>query len=146
MSLSNITSDSLRSLIKLTEKKDSLVSQISKIESEISAFLIGKPAPKKKSKVVPTKKAPQAKRTSKAPKSGKKEPAKRTSSKRGPRGGLGKKIVAALDAAGDEGVKVVDLAKKLKAKAGNLHVWFATTGKKNPAIKKAGKGQYKLEK
>jgi len=28
----------------------------------------------------------------------------------------------------------------------NLHVWFATTGKKNPAIKKVGKGHYKLAK
>jgi mannose-6-phosphate isomerase-like protein (cupin superfamily) len=32
----------------------------------------------------------------------------------------------------------------LKENVLNLHVWFATTGKKNPAIKKAGKGHYKL--
>jgi hypothetical protein len=45
---------------------------------------------------------------------------------------------------GDAGVKVADLAKTLKVKGTNLHVWFATTGKKNPGIKKAGKGHYKL--
>ena len=45
----------------------------------------------------------------------------------------------------DAGVKVTELANTLKAKAANLHVWFATTGK-TPAIKKAGKGHYKLVK
>jgi hypothetical protein len=134
MSLYNITSDSLRSLIKLTEKKDSILAEISNIEAEISSFLTGKPAPVKKSKTVPSKKTPKAKKV----------PAKSTSSKRGRRGGLGNKIVAALEAAGEDGVKVVDLAQKLKVKAGNLHVWFATTGKKNAAIKKVGKGQYRL--
>ena len=61
-----------------------------------------------------------------------------------PRGGLGAKVLKALESAGDAGVKVTELANALKVKAGNLHVWFATTGKKNPAIKKAGKGHYKL--
>jgi hypothetical protein len=149
MSISTFTSDTLRSLVKLTEKKDSLVSQISKIESEISSFLTGKPAPVKMAKAVPTKKAPKTKKAAvatKAPKASKKAPAKVASAKRGPKGGLGKKVVAALEAAGEDGVKVVDLAKKLKVKLVNLHVWFATTGKKNPAIKKVGKGHYKLEK
>lgn len=151
MSISTFTSASLRSLVKLTDKKDSLLAQISKIESELSSFLIGKPALVKKGKGRPAKKvsavkkAPKEKKAAKAPKANKKV-VKSAPSKRGPRGGLGKKIVSALEAAGDEGVKVVDLAKKLKAKAGNLHVWFATTAKKNLAIKKVGKGHYKLEK
>ena len=29
---------------------------------------------------------------------------------------------------------------QMEVKGTNLHVWFATTGKKNPAIKKAGQG------
>jgi len=44
----------------------------------------------------------------------------------------------------DGGVKVADLAKNLKVKGNHLHVWFATTGKKNPAIKKVEKGYYNL--
>lgn len=28
----------------------------------------------------------------------------------------------------------------------NIHVWFATTGKKNKGIKKIGKGHYQLKK
>jgi hypothetical protein len=43
-------------------------------------------------------------------------------------------------------VKVVELAKKIGVKGTNLHIWFATTGKKNPAIKKVGKGHYQLKK
>jgi hypothetical protein len=43
-------------------------------------------------------------------------------------------------------VKVAELAKTLKVKGPNIHVWFATTGKKNKAIKKVGKGHYQLKK
>ena len=61
-------------------------------------------------------------------------------------GGLGKKVLKALEAAGDAGVKVAELAKTLKVKGPNIHVWFATTGKKNKGIKKIGTGHYQLRK
>ena len=141
MSISSFTSASLKSLAKLIDKKDSLISEIAKIEAEIASVLTGKPAkatgkrrgrPAKKGavvkKVVTAKKAPQA------------------GKKRAARGSIGEKVLKALESAGDAGVKVTELANTLKVKAGNLHVWFATTGKKNPAIKKAGKGHYKLAK
>ena len=141
MSLSSFTSTALKSLSKLIDKKDGLVAEIKKIESEIESVLTGKPAkavgkrrgrPAKKGaavkKVVTAKKAPKA------------------TKKRAPRGSIGEKVLQALESAGDAGVKVTELAKNLKVKGTNLHVWFATTGKKNPAIKKAGKGHYKLVK
>jgi hypothetical protein len=141
MSITSFTSASLKSLSKLIDKKESLASEIAKIEADISSFLTGKPAkapgkrrgrPAKKSAVV--KKSAPAKKAPKAVK------------KRASRGGLGAKVLKALEAAGDAGVKVADLAKTLKIKGVNLHVWFATTGKKNPAIKKVAKGHYKLAK
>jgi len=141
MSISSFTSTSLKSLSKLIGKKESLITEIAKIEAQISSFLTGKPAkapgkrrgrPSKKSAAV--KKSVAAKKAPKAVK------------KRAVRGGLGAKILKALDTAGDAGVKVADLAKSLKVNGTNLHVWFATTGKKNPAIKKVGKGHYKLAK
>ena len=148
MSLSSFTSASLKSLSKLIGKKDSLIAEIKKIEAEIAAVITGKPAKvakvakaaKAKGKrrgrpakqVVAVKKSAPAK---KAPKGGK---------KRASRGGLGTKILKALETAGEAGVKVTELAKNLKVKGVNLHVWFATTGKKNTAIKKVGKGHYKL--
>jgi hypothetical protein len=141
MSLSSFTSASLKSLSKLIDKKESLVAEIAKIEAAVASLLTGKPAkapgkrrgrPAKKSAAV--KKSVAAKKAPKAVK------------KRAVRGGLGAKILKALDTAGDAGVKVADLAKSLKVNGTNLHVWFATTGKKNPAIKKVGKGHYKLAK
>lgn len=60
------------------------------------------------------------------------------------RGSLGKKVLAALEDAGSSGVKVVELAKTLGVKGTNLHVWFATTGKKH--AKKIGRGHYRLKK
>lgn len=70
--------------------------------------------------------------------------AKKTT-KRGSRGNLGTKVLSALEAAGDAGVNIADLAEKLRVKGTNLHVWFGTTGKKNKAIKKVGKGHYRLK-
>jgi len=146
MSLSNFTSASLKSLTDLVAKKENIVAEIKKIEAEIQAFLTGKtvkaagkiPVRRAKKKAV-VKKAAPAKKALPA-----KAEVKPKSNKRVKRGGLKEKILAALEAAGDAGVKVVDLSKKLGVKGANLHIWFATTGKKLPGIKKVGKGHYKL--
>jgi hypothetical protein len=59
------------------------------------------------------------------------------------RGELATRIVAALKEAGPEGITVRDLANKLEVKKyKNLFIWFATTGKKNPAIQKIGTARY----
>ena len=142
MSISSFTSASLKTLSKLVDKKGSLVTEIKKIEAEIAAVLTGKPV--KATKTNGKRRGRPAKKGAAVKKSA---PAKKTPKaikKRAARGSVGAKILKALETAGDAGVKVADLAKNLKVKGTNLHVWFATTGKKNPAIKKAGKGHYKL--
>lgn len=59
------------------------------------------------------------------------------------RGELASGIVAALKDAGSEGITVRELAIKLGVKKyKNLFIWFATTGKKNKAIKKIGPARY----
>ncbi len=63
----------------------------------------------------------------------------------GKRGELAAKIMAALTAAGKNGVKVADLSKEFGVKRRNLFIWFATTGRKNKAIKKVGESHYVLE-
>ena len=136
MNISNITSDSLKSLLKLTAKKDSLVKELGKIEAQLGALFAGKAKVAGKRRGRPAKRGAKAIKKAKAPKVG---------SNRGPRGGLGKKVLNALETAGDAGVKVAELAKTLKIKGPNIHVWFATTGKKNKAIKKVGKGHYQLK-
>lgn len=124
MKSNSITVQSVKSLMALAKRKDKLAKELSKIESQIAALLGGSAAP--------AAKAPKA-----APK---KSGAK---ARRGKRGSVGKKILAALEAAGAKGVKITELAKSLGLKNANLHVWFSTTGKKH--TRKIGRGHYRLK-
>jgi hypothetical protein len=138
MNLSNISSSALRNLIKLTERKEALVNEIVKIEGQLASLFTGKPVrPAGKRRGRPAKKGAKV---TKAPK----KSGVRTA-KRAPRGTIKKKILAALKAAGDAGMKVTDLSKKIGVKNANVHVWFSSTGSKMAEIKKVGKGHYKLQ-
>jgi hypothetical protein len=128
MTLSNLNSASLRSLIKLTERKEALVLEIKKIEAQLSSLILGKALPAGKRRGRPAKAAATVK-----------------SVKRAKRGTLKTKIYAALRAAGDEGLKVPALSKKIGVKSQNVHVWLSSTGKKLPEIKRIGKGHFKLQ-
>lgn len=83
--------------------------------------------------------APKAKAAATKPARG----AKKSSGKQ--RGQLSVAVQSALQAAGKEGVRVGDLAKKIGINPRNLFVWFATTGKKFKAIKKVAPGHYVLQ-
>jgi len=134
MKLTNITSVALRNLIKLTERKESLIQEIESIEGQLASLITGKPA------------RVGAKRRGRPAKKGPKTSVKKNvRSKRSPRGAIKKKILAALKAAGDAGLKVTDLSKKIGVKNANVHVWFSSTGSKLPEIKKVGKGHYKIQ-
>jgi phosphatidylserine/phosphatidylglycerophosphate/cardiolipin synthase-like enzyme len=61
------------------------------------------------------------------------------------RGALKEKIMAALEAAGTAGVRVKDLAAELATKPVNIHSWFHSTSKRNPAIRKLSGGHYRLD-
>lgn len=116
MNLSHITSQSLRRVLSLTERKDELISLVAEIESEIAKTLTGIVAPaaaiaKAPSKVVLKRKAKRARRA------GQKS------------GGLKTAILGILESAGAEGVRVKDIAAKLGKSSGNVSVWFSTTGK-----------------
>jgi hypothetical protein len=108
-----------------------------------------------------TKRMPQIKKMGEAhyriegnvPDSALASPAPRPASRRGrrstrplsKRGELASRILESLKSAGKEGVKVRQLADKLGVKHKNLFIWFATTGKKNKAIKKVGEAHYRLD-
>ena len=130
--LSSLTSSALNQLSSLVDQKESLVKEIERIEYHMASIISGKSVRATKGKTG----RPAAKAT---------KTAKKTT-KRASRGNLGTKVLSALEAAGDAGVKVADLAEKLRVKGTNLHVWFGTTGKKNKGIKKVGKGHYRLQK
>ena len=117
MDFSHITSQSLRRILNLTERKDQLVQLVAELETEISKVLSGVAGTVTK---VPEKTA-AAKRPAK-----KKKPAAR----KGKSGGLKEKILAALEGAGTGGLKVKEIAEKVGSPSANVSVWFSTTGKK----------------
>jgi hypothetical protein len=146
MDISKISTSVLESLIKLTKKREALLEELQSVEAELSAAYsgekpaakvgrpakvksVGRPAGKKTKAVAPA--APAAK-----------VPASKSL---GRRGALKAKIVAALRAAGDKGIAVKDLSKKIGVKNQNVHVWFSSTGKKLGVIQKVGAGSYRLK-
>ncbi|MES2570646.1 MAG: hypothetical protein V4710_11410 [Verrucomicrobiota bacterium] len=60
-------------------------------------------------------------------------------------GSLKDKVMSALNAAGSEGVHVKELAEALGTKPVNIHSWFHSNIKRNPAIKKITGGHYRLD-
>jgi hypothetical protein len=134
MTPSSLNSSTLCGLIKLTERKESLVLEIAKIDAQLSSLILGKTAPVEKRRGRPMKKATIA------PKKLGDSPTKRT-----PRGALKKKILTSLRVAGNAGLKVPELSKKIGVKNQNIHVWFSSTGKNLPEIKRVGKGHFKLQ-
>lgn len=114
MNLSHITSHSLRRVLSLTERKDELISLVAEIEAEIAKTLSGALAP------VATVAAAKASR----------KPAAKSKRRAGQRSGkLKSEILAILDSAGSEGLRVKEIAAKLGKSTGNISVWFSTTGK-----------------
>jgi len=116
MDIKHITSDSLRRLLNLTDKKEKLIQAVSDVEDQIAKALKGA--------ATTTVEVAEA-LTPFKPASGKKA----GKAKGGKRGGLKDRILALLEAAGDEGVRVKDIAEELGSKAANISVWFSTTGK-----------------
>ena len=114
----------LKSLLALEEKRVALQQQIDEILHQISVVQ-GQIFTKKTTAVA--------------------QPTVRVARKgRAKRGALKAKIMAALETAGDAGVRVVDLASALGTKAANLHAWFYATARRIPGIVKVAGGHYRL--
>lgn len=142
MNLLSLDTAKLRSLINLAEVRDSLIAELKKVEDTLSqAFSGGK---------VPSTKRSGRRRGRKAKKpAAAKAPAKagrpaKAAKKGGKRGALKTQILEALKASGAKGVSVKELSSKLGVKNQNIHVWFATTGKK-AGVKKIRPGVYRLK-
>ena len=126
----HITSQSLRHLLALTEKKEQFLKGIEEVENEIAKTLAGAKATVVKAAVAITASKPARKKAGKKAKAGKP-------------GGLKERILAVLHDAGDRGLRVKEIAEKLAAKPGNIAVWFSTTGKK--LARKIEPGRYALK-
>ncbi|MDD5201018.1 MAG: hypothetical protein PHC88_14585 [Terrimicrobiaceae bacterium] len=141
MELTELTPAALTELIQLVDKKQALLLQIEKIDKSLQAAVAGK---------APVKSSPK---TAKTPKPARPVAAVKSAPKPAPipaapapvrakRGSMKEGILAALQAAGAEGLAVSSIAAKLGVAPANVHVWFSTTGKKVPQITKLGAGLY----
>lgn len=128
MDISNLNTSVLKSVLKLTEKREALLAELSKVESAIAAIYGGKTASVKSGRPAATKSA-----------------VKKGRGKSSRRGALKEGILATLKAAGDKGVTVKEISQKLGVKNQNVHVWFSSTGRKLGTIQKIGAGRYRLK-
>ena len=126
----------LRELLKLSERKETLLKELEKIESQIVSLLKGESL----SEIPLLKKNEQVKKENST-----KRRYTSSTQKRAPRGSMQKQIFKALAEAGPLGIKIPELSKKIGAKSANIHVWFSNTGKKLPDIERIGAGHFKLK-
>jgi hypothetical protein len=131
--LRNIPSAILRKLVVLSERKEALMARVQEIEQEML----------------------RVQRSVESAGGRGDKPAQLTITRPGlrrvrrqqtGRGELKQKIVSALRAAGERGITIGDLSKKLRVKRANLYVWFNGTGRNIRAIKKIGPAKYRLSK
>lgn len=104
----NVSSESLRSILKLAEKRESLAAELARIEGQIAQALGGVPDITKAGH--DTGHGRKVKRA--------------TGRKRGKRGAVKEAILAGLREAGKAGIAVKHLASKLAIKPQNIHVCF----------------------
>ncbi len=117
--LTQISSATLRKMVKLSERKEALMSEIQKIDREMLRL--------------------QEQETA-----GMSQPTKRSAGRRSSRGALRQNILSALESAGKQGATVRELSEKLGVKTANLYVWFNGTGKNVERIKKIGPATYRV--
>ncbi len=137
MDFSKINTSALRAMLQLSERKEALLAELNKLETEIASLLTGNsniffsasPETAKK-----TRKEKVIKPTSAASKE----------IARAARGTMKKQILEALAEAGPEGMKVSELSKKIGAKNANVHVWLSSAGKKLPEIERIAPGHFRI--
>ena len=127
----NIPSAVLRQLVKLSERKEALMTRIQEIDRRMvrlqSRFGV-----------------PSLSSGSSAPVTVSRARPRQNHRRRTKRGALKEKIVGALRTAGRKGATIRELSEKLGVPSANLYVWFNGTGKNVRGVKKIGVAKYRL--
>lgn len=131
--LRNIPSSVLKQLVKLSERREALLSQIQDVDRDIVRLesKFGVPA-------VDNDRAPvtiSAKQSTSPKGRGRRKTR---------RGALRKAILGALGSAGKRGTTIKQLSDKLRVPTANLYVWFNSTGKTIRGLKKIAPATYRL--
>lgn len=158
MNSSNPQIEHLKQMLRLEEQRANLQQQLNALDAHLDSLkrqLVGGAAAAT-TKLAPaatgTKSSKKAAKQNKPAKAAKAAPAKPSASKApagkkakgNARGQLLARILTSLKAAGSSGVTIKTLAEKFKMPYRNVQVWFATTGKKNPSIKKIAPATYRF--
>ena len=128
--LRDIPSSTLKQLVRLSKRKESLMAKIQEIDREMIRVQDRFGIPSRDG----DRRAPV---TVSHSRSG-------SVRRRNKRGALKEKIVRALRAAGKNGTTVSELSKKLRVPNANLYVWFNGTGRSVRGIRKIGVARYQL--
>ena len=137
MKLANPRIESLKELIVLEEKRIAIQGQLDAIEARIAvvkdSIFTGSPITSSSASAS----SPKVRAVGRPPGS-------KNSGKGGARGTYREYIMSALEAAGEAGVQVKELALAMKTKPVNIHSWFHSNIKRIPSIKKITGGHYRL--
>ncbi len=120
-------------MMNLEEKRIGLQQQLDGIQEQMSAL---------RDQLFSQETSPAAALTSSRPTPQK--PVARRAGRAG-RGAMKERIVAALEAAGQSGIYVKELAARLGTKPVNVHSWFHSAMKRYSAITKITGGHYRLD-
>ena len=131
MKVSDINTQTLTALLSLTKKKETLLAKVAEVEKEIAGLASGEVLAA--TRILRAKSIKKRRGVAKGPKK-----------PRSPKGFMQEQIIKLLQAAGEVGAGVKELAQKVDKPVGQVHVWFSTTGKKLGQFQKLESGNWRI--
>jgi len=131
MKVADINTQTLTALLSLTKKKETLLAKVAQVEKEIAGLASGE--------VLEATRILRAKSLKK-----RRGVAKGSKKPRSPKGYMQEQVFKHLEAAGELGASVKELAEKIGKPLGQVHVWFTNTGKKLAQLQKTENGKWRI--
>ena len=131
MKVSDINTQTLTALLSLTKKKETLLAKVAEVEKEIAGLASGEVLAA--TRILRAKSIKKRRGVAKGPKK-----------PRSPKGFMQEQIIKILQAAGEVGAGVKELAQKVDKPVAQVHVWFSTTGKKLGQFQKLESGNWRI--
>ena len=131
MKVTDINTQTLTALLSLTKKKETLLAKVAQVEKEIAGLASGEVLAA--TRILRAKSIKKRRGVAKGPKK-----------PRSPKGFMQEQIIKLLQAAGEVGAGVKELAQKVEKPVAQVHVWFSTTGKKLGQFQKLESGNWRI--
>jgi hypothetical protein len=131
MKVTDINTQTLTALLSLTKKKETLLAKVAQVEKEIAGLASGEVLAA--TRILRAKSIKKRRGVAKGPKK-----------PRSPKGFMQEQIIKLLQAAGEVGAGVKELAEKVEKPVAQVHVWFSTTGKKLGQFQKRESGNWRI--